>query len=315
MLNLAKQLIFEKIGPEKQKLISKSTVAIVGVGALGTHSAEMLTRSGVKELILVDRDLVEDSNLQRQSLFAQGDIKKLKVKAAEERLLKINPKLKIKAHSTNLDHTNIDIIKADIVLDCTDNFETKFLINEYCKKNNLPWVFASVAGSIGMMYMITPKIPCFRCIFNEPEEALSTCDREGIVNTIVATVSAFQVTEALKYLSKQPTTKELIYYDLWKHKLTKIKVKKRTNCQTCNKNYEYLSGDKVSEIITLCGQKKYQIKGKAFNLKKINKQFKKTTLGSGYLKFKDLTLFEDGRAVITTDSKEKAKSIYDGYFG
>ena len=134
MLNLAKQLIFEKIGPEKQKLISKASATIIGVGALGTHSAEMLTRSGIKELILIDRDIVEDSNLQRQTLFTQEDLNKLKVKAAEEKLLKINPKLKIKSYSTNLDHENISILKSKYCfIDSNDNKETKLKYIEFEK--------------------------------------------------------------------------------------------------------------------------------------------------------------------------------------
>lgn len=313
-----RQIIFEKIGKEKQKLIEKSIVAVVGVGALGTIVSELLTRAGVKKLILIDRDIIELNNLQRQSLFNEGDIDKLKALVAKERLNKINSNVKFDAYAVDLDYKNIDFIKSDLVIDCSDNFETRFLVNEFCIKNKIPWIYGAVIGSYGMMLNIVPKkTPCFRCVFKEPTKLLGTCDTEGIINTIPHAIAAMQVTEAIKILTKDMFNKEMIYYDIWKNKITKTKINRLNNCPACNKKFEYLDG-MDQDIIKLCGTNKYQIKGHKFDFRELVDRFEKlgkVKLTEHCMFFEDFVIFRDGRVLVKADSKERAKSLYDQYLG
>jgi molybdopterin-synthase adenylyltransferase len=318
-MRYSRQIIFEKIGSEGQKLLEKSKVTIIGLGATGARSAELLTRAGIKELILIDRDIVEESNLQRQTLYTEEDINKSKVFAAKEHLNKINSKIKIKAMFKDLNYKNIESnVKGDLILDCTDNMETRFLINEFSIEKNIPWIFSSILGSSGMILNIVPKkTPCFKCIFSEPEEMLGTCDTEGIINTTSSLISAIQVTEAFKILTKQPFTKELIYFDLWKDKIEKTKIKK--SCKVCSKKeFEYLNGLKSKEVIKLCGSNSYQLKGPKLKLEEVAKRLRRigrVIVNEYCLIFKELTMFPDGRVLIKTDSEEKAKSLYSKYIG
>src|SRR3989338_464158 len=313
-----RQVIFEKIGAEKQKLLEKSSVTVVGIGALGTVVSELLTRSGVKKLILIDRDVVELSNLQRQALFNEADVDKLKVFAAKEKLEKINSNIKIEAHCVDLDCENINLIKSDLVIDCTDNFETRFLINDFCLKENIPWIYGAVIGSHGMtLNIFHKKTPCFRCVFKEPTKLLGTCDTEVIINTIPHVIAGIQVTEAIKILTKQAYNKELIYYDLWKNKITKTNAKKLNNCPSCNGTYEYLE-KKEQDIVKMCGSNTYQIKGRNLELNELVKRFEKldkVNFNENVLFFKNLIIFKDGRVLVKTDSKEQAKALYDKYLG
>ena len=310
-----RQVIFEKIGKSKQKLLEESTAVIIGVGAIGSISAELLARAGVN-LVVIDRDIVELNNLQRQKLFEEQDIGKSKAIIARERLNKINKDISVEAYASDLDYENIDsLAKGDIILDCTDNFETRFLINEYAVKKKIPWIYAAVIGSSGMIMNIVPgKTACFRCVFKEPTALLGTCDTEGILNTIPNVISAMQVTEAIKILTRQVYSKGLIYYDIWANKLIKSKVNKQNDCPVCNKKFEYLTGEKRSELVKYCGTNTYQIKNKN-NLEELEKRFKnlgKVVKSDYYLNFDGIIIFKD-RVLIKANSKEEAKSIFDRY--
>jgi len=319
-MRFLRQIIFEKIGKEGQNKLEKSTVCIIGLGATGSRSAELLTRAGVGNLILIDRDIIELSNLQRQTLYTEDDLNLPKVFQAESHLKKINSKIKIKTCFKDITHNNIEsFVKGDLVLDCTDNMETRFLLNEYCLEKNIPWIFCSVIGSTGMLFNIIPKrTPCFSCIFREPEEVLGTCDTEGILNTTTTMISSLQITEAIKILTKQPIMKELLYYDLWKQKLNKTKVPKNPKCPTCNGKYKYLTGEKTKEVIKLCGNNAYQMKGHVLDLKETAKKLEKlgNVIVNDYcLIFKELTMLKDGRAIIRAKSEQEAKSVYSKYLG
>ncbi|MAG52706.1 MAG: hypothetical protein CMH62_01970 [Nanoarchaeota archaeon] len=319
-MRYSRQIIFEKIGAQGQKLLEKSKVTVIGLGAIGTRTAELLARAGVGNLILIDRDVVETSNLQRQTLFTEEDVNKSKAFASLDHLKKINSQIKIKAIFKDINHKNIESnVKGDLIVDCTDNMETRFLINEFSIEKNIPWIFSSIIGSSGMVFNIIPKkTPCFNCIFSAPEEVLGTCDTEGIINTTASLVSSMQVTEAFKILTKQPIIKELIYFDLWKNKIEKTKIKKLQNCQACNREFNYLNGKNSSEIIKICGNNSYQLKGRKLKLKEVARKLKKldkVLLNEHCLIFKELTMFPDGRTLVKTSSPEKAKSIYTKYIG
>ncbi|MBU2640103.1 MAG: ThiF family adenylyltransferase [Nanoarchaeota archaeon] len=316
-----KQIIFERIGKQGQKYLKSSKVTIIGLGALGTRSSELLARAGIGNLILIDRDIVELSNLQRQTLFTENDINKPKALIAKEHLEKINSNIKIKAIFKDINFKNIESnVKGDLILDCTDNLETRFLINEFSIENNIPWIFTSVVGSSGMLFNFIPKkTPCFKCIFPEPETTLETCDTEGIINTTASLMSSMQVTEAFKILTRQSCLKELIHYDLWKNKLTKIKVKTLTNCNSCNKkDFKYLNGEIFSEVVKICDSGLFQIKGRKLKLEEVARKLEKidkVEVDDYHLKFKEMLMFPDGRTFIEAPTEEKAKSVYTKYIG
>lgn len=304
-----RQVVFENIGEEKQKQLEKADVVIVGIGALGTAACEMLVRSGVKNLSIIDRDIVELSNLQRQSLFSEIDIDSLKVNAAEKRLKEINSEVNIKKYPTNLDFDNINILKSNIILDCTDNFDTRFLLNDYAVKNKIPLVYCSVIGSTGMAFNILPKKPCLGCIFKEPNSVLGTCDVEGIINTIVHSMAAIQVTEAIKIITKQQPNNFLMHYNIWKNKLTRIKVNKNNQCKACSGNFDYLDGKNSEDTIKLCSDSSFIVKTKHINLNDLGKKLSKISdlrITPHCMFFKDMTIFNN-RVIVKAETKEEAK--------
>jgi len=319
-MRYSKQIIFENIGKQGQKKLSNSTITILGLGATGSRSAELAARAGIGKLILIDRDIVEKSNLQRQTLYNELDINKPKVFVIKEKLQKINSEIKILAKFKDINYKNIEAnVKGDLILDCSDNFETRFLLNEFCIENNTPWIYSAVIGSAGMVFNIIPgKTPCFNCLFSEPEEQLGTCDTEGIINTIPTLISTIQFTEALKILTNQPYTKELIHYDLWKQKLEKTKINKLQNCSACKKEFSYLNGEKSSKLIKFCGTNTFQLRIPKLNLEKVAEKLKKldsVILNEYCLIFKELTIFRDGRILIKAPSEEQAKTLYSKYIG
>ena len=239
-MRYSRQIIFEYIGKEKQELLHKSKITIVGCGGLGTRTAELLARAGIVEITIIDKDQVELSNLQRQSLFREDDVGKHKSAAAKEELSKINSSTKVNAIIETLDRRNVDILNCDLILDCTDNLETRFVINDYCAKNKIPWIYSAVIGSGGMVMNVLPRRDyCFRCVVKE-SECKESCETRGILNSAAAVVSAIQATEAMKILTKQPCENGMININLWPLKLTKINVKRNISCPTCEGKYEYI---------------------------------------------------------------------------
>ena len=319
-MRYSRQIVFEKIGNDGQEKIKKANVTILGLGAIGSKSAELLTRAGIGSLILIDRDIVEESNLQRQSLFTEQDINQPKAIVAKAHLEKINSNTKIKAFFKDINHKNIEeYIKPTIVLDCTDNMQTRFLLNEFCFKKKIPWIYAAIIESTGMLFSIIPeKTPCLTCIFNEINQPLDSCDVSGIINTIAPLASSIQTTEALKYIIHKSTTKDLLYFDVWKNKIEKIRVSKQSSCPTCNSNFSYLSGEKINEAIKLCGTNSYQIQGPKLKLKEVANKLEKidnVILNDYCLLFKELTIFNDGRALLKAQNEKQARSIYTKYIG
>ncbi len=305
-----RQIIYENIGEERQKLIESSTVCVIGVGALGTNTSESLVRSGVKNLILIDDDSIEEHNLQRQCLFNQKDINKSKVEVAKEKLQEINPKVKITIQKERL--TKDTNIKSDLVLDCTDNIETRFLINDLCMQNNIPWIYSSAIESTGYVLVIYPKkTPCFSCVIKEPNETLGDCETRGILNTIAKAISSIQVTEALKILTKQPFTKELIHFDIWKNKLTKTKVKKNPDCQTCKGNFQFLENQIKAKKCKSRGAYITRPNGKQeLDLEKVRKNFKviadTPVVTIIQDKFK-VSCYKNGKLLIECDNEKDAE--------
>ena len=321
-----RQEIFKEIGKKGQEKLRKSTVVVVGIGALGSNSAELLARAGIGNLILIDRDVVELSNLQRQRIFDESDVGKPKALAAKEHLMKINSDTKIDFFIDDLNFENIDKIlkyKIDLILDCTDNLETRFLINDFCIKNKIPFIYSSAVGSKGYVFNIIPnKTPCLKCFLKEAQ-ALDTCETAGVLNAITNLISSIQVNEAIKIILNKDYEKNLLFFDIWKNEWSKIKVNKNKNCIGCVKNnFEYLNGKKASKIIKLCGENIYQIKAKNIDKRKfIELKNKLKNIGKivdfGYcINFDNkVTIFQDGRALIKAKDEKEAKSLYSKFVG
>ncbi len=320
-----RQQIFAEIGKQGQSKLGKSSVAVVGLGALGSVSSELLARAGIGKLILIDRDVVELSNLQRQSLYGESDVGKPKALAAKEKLVKINSEIKIDFVIDDLNYENIGKIlnDVDLILDCTDNLETRFLINDFSVKNKVPFIYSSAVGSKGYVFNVIPnKTACLRC-FLKDANALDTCETTGVLNSITHLISSIQSNEAIKILLNKDYEKDLLFFDVWKNELTKIKINKSKNCECCSKNnFEYLEGKKKSNLIKMCGSNIFQLKNKALDKKQFNeiknrlKNIGKVIDFGNCISFeKKLTIFNDGRALLKAKDEKEAKSLYSKLIG
>lgn len=333
----SRQTLFPEIGKDGQKKLSSSTVLLIGCGALGASHAETLARAGVGSLKIVDRDFVEFSNLQRQSLFSENDAEERlpKAVAAKNRLLEVNSEIEVEATVADVNHSNVeDLIKdCNIVLDGTDNFQTRYLINDACVKQNKTWIYGAAVSSYGVTMTIIPQVtPCLRCIFEEiPGVGSSpTCDTAGVIQSIISIVSAVQTTEVLKILvgKTESLHQSLMQFDVWQNDWRKIKLgAPNVDCKTCGqKNFEFLEAENVEFSAVLCGRDAVQISpltATDLDLQALAQKLK--TLGevkqNEYLvrlKYDvfELTVFRDARAIIRgTDDVSAARSIYARLIG
>lgn len=330
----SRQTLFSGIGIAGQEKIAKAKVLIVGMGALGTVIANNLCRSGVGMLRMVDRDYVEISNLQRQTLFEETDVQQHlpKSTAAATHLQKINYQVILEPIVDDLNYSNIARYTdgIDIILDGTDNFETRFLINDYCVQNHLPWVYGAVSGSYGMTMNIIPgETPCLRCFMQDiPSPGMgANCSSAGVINMITGIIGCHQSVEALKYLVSSPVRNTILYIDLWNNVNNPIHVLKEPNCRACTKQqYDFLRPQSSTAVTTMCGSNSYQVipphkKNISFEIigNKLS-QLGQVSINKYLLSFKtgetEITLFPDGRAIIKNAADEgAAKSIYTEYIG
>ena len=233
-LRYSRQTNLPFMNVRKQRLLAQKIVALVGVGGLGSPAAELLARIGIGKLLIVDSDIIQIHNLPRQFLFTEKDVGKKKAETAKKKLLEINSQLKIEFFPKKLTEKNIYLLKrADLILDCTDNLATRFLINDFCKKEKIPWVFAAALRTKGLVLPLFPKGPCLRCFLKEAE--LEKCLIAGVLNTITVSIAALQVTLALKILLKEKVKSELYQYELWQPQLKILQINKHKNCPLCGK--------------------------------------------------------------------------------
>ncbi len=309
--------LYKNIGKRGEEKLGKAYVAIVGIGALGTVCSDLLARSGIGKILLIDRDFVELSNLQRQVLFDENDIGKPKPHVAKEKLKKINSEINIVSKCEDINHNNVSMLgKPNIIIAATDNMESRFILNDYCLKNNIPLVYGGAVSDKGSIFAVIPNGPCLRCIF--PGAAEETCDTSGILNSCSAIIGSMMANEAIKYLVNGANEDSLIYFNVWTNEFSKIKVKKNSGCPACRGNYQYLDGEIKTKTVSLCGQGAYHINGQKKDLVVISKKLSK--LGdvqkfSGILHFRKITLFEDGRAIIKAGTENEARKIYSKYIG
>ncbi|MEK6826344.1 MAG: HesA/MoeB/ThiF family protein [Nanoarchaeota archaeon] len=301
------------LGRNAQREIQKAKVAVVGLGALGSAAVSLLIRMGIKRFLLVDRDVVEESNLGSQQIYQEKDIGMPKIEAVENFLKEINNDIEIEAYFEHLDFENISKIKADIVLDCTDNLDIRFLLNEYCVKNKIPLVYSAAIKDKGCVFVVNNG-PCLKCILKDAETS-ETCETVGIINTIANLIASIQVNEAIKVIIGKDYEKNLLYVSLDDNKIEKIKVGKEKNCNVCNWNFEYLDGKKDVKLTRYCSSGAYLIK-KKFDFEDAKKRLKK--LGGKEFKnavlFDKITLFKNAAFIKAKDEKE-ALSIYSKYIG
>jgi molybdopterin/thiamine biosynthesis adenylyltransferase len=334
----ARQWRFAPLGKEGQRKLLNSRVLIVGCGALGSVQANTLARAGVGHLRIIDRDFLELNNLQRQVLYDEDDVAAGLPKAivARNRLARINSQIEIEAHVADLDHTNIEQLLdgVDLLLDGTDNFETRYLLNDASAKFKLPWIYGGCLGAEGQTLTIIPgTTPCLRCLMPDtPAPGSSpTCDTAGILSPIINIIASWQCCEAIKILSGHPEaiSRTWTIFDLWDATIRQIKLANVATaaCPTCSgTEFPWLSGDRGSHTAVLCGRNSVQLSfpdRQSISLERMEEKLR--PLGSvtrnHYLvratidKYQ-ITIFPDGRAVIGgTEDIAEAKSIYARYVG
>lgn len=333
----SRQILFAGIGAEGQSRLADSRVLIVGCGALGSSQAEMLARAGVGKLRIVDRDFVEFSNLQRQTMFSEKDAEERlpKAIACKNRIAEINSEIETEAEVADVNFSNIErLIKdCDVVLDGTDNFATRYLINDACVKQNTNWIYGAAVGSYGVTMTIIPnKSPCLRCVFEEmpPAGSAQTCDTAGVIMPIISVVAAMQVSEVLKLLTgkKDKLHRSLMQFDVWQNEWRKIKLNApREDCQTCAlKNFETLDAESSEFVAVLCGRDAVQIsppQKTKVDLQSLAEKLRPSgdvKVNPYLLRFRqgdyELTVFQDARAIIKgVDDVVAARSLYAKFIG
>jgi adenylyltransferase/sulfurtransferase len=335
----SRQMKFPAIGEEGQRKLLDSHVTLCGCGALGTVLANVLVRAGIGHLRIVDRDFVELHNLQRQVLFDEHDVVENlpKAEAAARKLAAINSAVHVTPVVTDIDHTNIlDLVHdADLILDGTDNFEVRYLINDAAVRLGKPWVYGGCIGSNGMTMTILPgETPCLRCVIESspPPGMAPTCETAGVLAPIVNIVASYQVTEALKILTgnRDAISRELLVMDVWENSFQRLKVNRlveKSACPCCKqRNFEWLEGKMGSHTTSLCGRNAVQVAHRSatqLNFEELARNLERlgdVNYNRFLLKFStdghEFTVFPDGRAIIKgTNDVEKARTLYAKYIG
>ncbi len=332
----SRQTILQEIGIEGQRAISSARIVVVGVGATGSVSSTILARAGVGFLRVVDRDIVEVSNLQRQFLYDEEDAREgcPKAPAAKRKLSAMNEEITVDAVSDHLSPRNIDEIigEMDIVIDGTDNMETRYLINDYCVRERIPWVYGGALGTVGMSMLIEPvEGPCFRCLFRDAVGSgrLGTCETDGVLGSAPAAVGSHQAMAALRHLVSAGKSEEgrLLTFDLWREEYSLISVRRDPDCPTCGRRvFPYLDEDTKTAVAATCGEGAYQVYPPSPGRVDLREHAERlegrgeVSMGSHYLTFrigsKVMNVFADGRAQLKgMRNQAEALSFYAKYLG
>ena len=330
----SRQILFRGIGPEGQRRLAAARVAIVGCGATGSAVASLLTRAGVGTVRIIDRDYVEPSNLQRQTLFDESDAREPlpKAVAAARRVAAFNSQIVVDPQVADLTPENVQALLkgVELVLDGTDNFETRYLINDYAVQNSIPWIYAAAVGSYGVTLTVLPgTTACLACVFpDSPQGTFETCETAGILNSAVNLVASLQASEAVKLLvgATDKARRTLLSFDVWSNERAEVAAAKpRTGCRACGeRDFIHLAGERRPHI-TLCGRNSVQIheRHRPIDFGEMHERLKphgSVRHNDFVLKFwhepYEMTLFPDGRAIIkgTTDTG-LARSLYARYVG
>ena len=333
----SRQILFAPVGAEGQRRIRAARALVVGCGALGSAQVEALARAGLGRLRIVDRDFVEESNLQRQTLFSERDARERlpKAVAAARRVAEINSEVAVEAEVADVNAGNVErlVEGCDVVLDATDNFATRYLVNDACVKHNVAWVYGAAVGSYGVTMTIRPRnSPCLRCVFEDvpPAGTAPTCDTAGVIMPVISVVAAVQVSEALKILTGNADALHgtLMQLDVWQNEWRRIKLgAPAADCPVCALGrYETLDAEQAELTSVLCGRDAVQISParaaeidlaslaerlRAAGEVKANEYLIRLRVGAH-----ELTVFRDARAIIRgTDDAAEARSLYARYVG
>jgi molybdopterin-synthase adenylyltransferase len=336
----SRQILFPAIGEAGQEKLLSANAVLVGCGALGTTLTSLLVRAGLGRLRIIDRDFVEPSNLQRQTLFEEDDARQAlpKAAAAERRLRAINSGVVVEGIVSDLTPQNADELLDgfQLILDGTDNFETRLLINDAAVSRNVPWIYAAVLGSYGVTMTIRPgKTACLACLTESGEErsaafsAEPTCDTAGVLNAVVGVIASIEAAEAMKLLAGKPEALNgrLISCDVWTGRFQSVCVACNPDCRACRRrDFTYLNG-LAQPHVTMCGRDSVQIheRNRKLDLSALGRQIAKApAAGLHYndflLRFRvppyEMTVFADGRAIVKgTKDPAVARSLYARYIG
>jgi molybdopterin-synthase adenylyltransferase len=334
----SRQELFAGIGREGQSRLGTARVVVVGCGALGSVASEMMVRAGVRSLTVVDRDFVEESNLQRQSLFDEADVALglPKAAAAETHLRALNAGVEVRGVVTDLVSDNADALLAgaDLVLDGTDNFETRFLLNDVCVRAGIPWAYGACVGSYGLALLVRPKVsPCLRCLLEERPAPGSgpTCDTAGVIAPIVHVIAGLQVGEALKLLAGREDSllPGLVTVDLWTGQFDVLDLHGRAPwCPACTAGqFDYAVAGPAGGSAVLCGRDAVQVRpgpnahvdlgalaerlGASAEVRAVNEHLVRFVVPEA-----ELVVFRDGRAIVkNVRDTAQARSLYAKYVG
>lgn len=332
----SRQMLFAGIGPDGQRRLAASRATVVGCGAIGASAANLLVRAGVGSVRIIDRDFVEPSNLQRQALFDESDAREAlpKAVAAERKLFSINSSVSVSGIVADLRPQNAEELLSgcDLLLDGTDNFETRFLINDFAVNYDLPWIYAAAVASYGLTMTIRPGLtPCLACLLetdNFGRTLEETCDTVGVLGPIVNLIASWQVAEALKLLAGRTEALHgrLISCDVWSGRMQSIRVARNPACRSCAKrNFTYLEGE-AQPHITMCGRDSVQIheRSRALDLPALALRLRSVVedvrQNDFLVRFRaapyEMTVFADGRAILKgTRDPAVARSLYARYLG
>lgn len=354
-----RQMLIPTIGEEGQRALAESAVLVAGCGALGTVAADLLARAGVGTLVLVDRDLVESTNLQRQTLFTERDAQRgmPKAEAAKSRLAQVNSDVRVRAFVEDLAADTIVELAAecDVLLDGLDNFQTRYLLNDYAVAEGVPYLYGAAVATTGMSMPVLPagggtrrirwqdeeSTPCLRCMFPEPPPAgiSETCDTAGVLGSLTATIAAHQVTQAMKLMvgATASIDRALLSIDMWSNQTRRLNIGNSANpdCPCCSsQEYEFLHGEAGDGLTILCGRNAVQVR--PLTRQQLDLEAMRGRLaphGSfqerngalrGVLENEkspessavELTLFPDGRAIVGGATDPAwARGVYDRFIG
>ncbi|MCP3028560.1 ThiF family adenylyltransferase [Halobacillus sp. A5] len=332
----SRQERFTPIGPGGQAQLANKHVFIVGAGALGCANAEMLTRAGVGKITIIDRDYIEWSNLGRQQLYTENDAASLKTKAsaAEQRLRAMNSEIKVQGIAQEFEAETAEALVdgADFLIDGTDNFQTRFVINDVAAKIKVPWVYGGCLKSYGIVLPIVPgTTPCLHCLIDHLPQEGSTCDTVGIIGPAVQMTAAYQSAECLKFLTGHSMTVEMVYADVWGREYSSINISGLLNpeCPSCSRDavFPYLKKEKGLKTAMLCGRNTVQVRPDQLStlslsdlsshLENVTDRMKENAeLLMFHVEDVRFVVFKDGRTLIHgTENVEEAKKLYQKYIG
>ncbi|MFQ6121907.1 MAG: ThiF family adenylyltransferase [Dehalococcoidales bacterium] len=328
----SRQILFPEIGEKGQKRLGNSSIVIIGCGALGTIIATTLVRAGVGKVRIIDRDLIEYHNLQRQILYDEEDVRSQlpKAIAAERHLKKVNSLVEVKGVVADVHYANVEklVTGADLILDGLDNPETRFIVNDASLKLKIPWIYGAAISAFGMTMNIIPgETPCFRCVFPSlpPPGVIPNCDTAGVIASAPFTIGCLQSAEAMKILvGAKEINRDLITIDVWQGIFHHLKITPRQDCPACQGKYEFLQAKFGIRTTVLCGQNSVQVldpKVESLSLKELAQQLRslgKVSYNESRLRFivnnHEMVVFPDGRVILKNSLDESlARALYTKY--